>query len=114
MASVRQEDMLLTVTERGFGKISSVSDYRKTRRGGKGVITIKTGGRNGDVVAVRTVNVEDELMITSKQGKIIRIKVAEIRVTGRNAMGVKVMNLHEGDLVMALEPVVGGQGQTQE
>ncbi|MDR0791149.1 MAG: DNA gyrase subunit A [Methanomassiliicoccaceae archaeon] len=116
MASVRPEDMLLTVTENGFGKISSVDDYRKTRRGGKGVITIKTGGRNGSVVAVRTVNATDELMITSKHGKIIRIKVAEIRITGRNAMGVKVMNLHEGDLVMALEPVVGGsaeQGQQE-
>ena len=114
MASVRPEDMLLTVTENGFGKISSVDDYRKTRRGGKGVITIKTGGRNGDVVAVRTVNASDELMITSKQGKIIRIKVAEIRITGRNAMGVKVMNLHDDDLVTALEPVVGGSDEEEE
>jgi len=111
MASVRPDDMLLTVTEKGFGKISSVDDYRKTRRGGKGVITIKTGGRNGDVAAVRKVNASDELMITSKQGKIIRIKVADIRVTGRNAMGVKVMNLHEDDLVTALEPVVGSEEQ---
>jgi DNA gyrase subunit A len=107
MATVLPEDMLLTVTENGFGKISSVGDYRKTKRGGKGVITIKTGGRNGDVVAVRKVSPTDELMITSKQGKIIRIKVADIRVTGRNAMGVKVMNLHDDDLVTALEPVVG-------
>ncbi|MCL1904956.1 MAG: DNA gyrase subunit A, partial [Methanomassiliicoccaceae archaeon] len=114
MASVRPEDMLLTVTENGYGKISSVDDYRKTRRGGKGVITIKTGGRNGDVVAVRTVNASDELMITSKQGKIIRIKVAEIRITGRNAMGVKVMNLHDDDLVTALEPVVGGSDEEEE
>ncbi|MDR0334479.1 MAG: DNA gyrase subunit A [Methanomassiliicoccaceae archaeon] len=106
MASVRPEDMLLTVTENGYGKISSVDDYRKTRRGGKGVITIKTGDRNGNVVSVRPVNQTDELMITSKQGKIIRIKVADIRVTGRNAMGVKVMNLHDDDLVTALEPVL--------
>ncbi|MDR0791212.1 MAG: DNA gyrase subunit A [Methanomassiliicoccaceae archaeon] len=111
MASVRPEDMLLTVTENGFGKISSVDDYRKTRRGGKGVITIKTGGRNGNVVAVRKVNATDELMMTSKQGKIIRIKVADIRIVGRNTMGVKVMNLHGGDLVMALEPVVGGSAE---
>jgi len=109
MAPVRPEDMLLTVTENGYGKISSVDDYRKTRRGGKGVITIKTGGRNGNVVAVRKVDQTDELMITSKHGKIIRIKVADIRVTGRNAMGVKVMNLHDDDLVTALEPVVGGE-----
>jgi len=113
MATVLPEDMLLTVTENGYGKISSVGDYRKTKRGGKGVITIKTGGRNGDVVAVRTVSPTDELMITSKQGKIIRIKVADIRVTGRNAMGVKVMNLHDDDLVTALEPVVGSEDQEQ-
>ena len=113
MASVRPEDMLLTVTENGYGKISSVEDYRKTRRGGKGVITIKTGGRNGDVVAVRTVNATDELMITSKQGKIIRIKVAEIRITGRNAMGVRVMNLHDDDLVTALEPVVASETEDE-
>lgn len=114
MASVRPEDMLLTVTENGYGKISFVGDYRKTHRGGKGVITIKTGGRNGDVVAVRTVNATDELMVTSKQGKIIRMKVSDIRVTGRNAMGVKVMNLHDDDLVTALEPVVGGGSEGQE
>jgi DNA gyrase subunit A len=113
MATVSPDDMLLTVTGNGYGKISSVDDYRKTRRGGKGVITIKTGGRNGDVVAVRKVNPTDELMITSKQGKIIRIKVADIRITGRNAMGVRVMNLHDDDLVMALEPVVGGSGEEE-
>jgi len=113
MATVRPDDMLLTVTENGYGKISSVDDYRKTRRGGKGVITIKTGGRNGDVVAVRTVNQSDELMITSRQGKIIRIKVADIRVTGRNAMGVKVMNLHDDDLVTALEPILGAEEQEE-
>ncbi|MCL2712422.1 MAG: DNA gyrase subunit A [Methanomassiliicoccaceae archaeon] len=111
MASVRPDDMLLTVTENGYGKISSVGDYRKTRRGGKGVITIKTGGRNGNVAAVRKVEQTDELMITSKQGKILRIKVADIRVTGRNAMGVRVMNLHDDDLVTALEPVVAEQDE---
>jgi DNA gyrase subunit A len=113
MATVRPDDMLLTVTENGYGKISFVDDYRKTKRGGKGVITIKTGDRNGDVVAVRTVNQTDELMITSRQGKIIRIKVADIRVTGRNAMGVKVMNLHDDDLVTALEPILGAEEQEE-
>jgi len=109
MAVVCGEDMLLTVTENGYGKISQVSDYRKVRRGGKGVITIKTGGRNGDVVAVRKVKQTDELMVTSKDGKMIRIKVDEIRVTGRNAMGVRIMDLRNGDKVTALEPVMGGE-----
>jgi len=108
MAIVGHGDMLLTVAENGYGKISSVADSRKTKRGGRGVITIKTGGRNGDVVAVRRVEPADELMVTSKNGKIIRMRVDDIRVTGRNAMGVRIMDLRNDDKVTALEPVVGG------
>lgn len=111
MAVVSAEDMLLTVSENGYGKISHVSDYRKVRRGGKGVITIKTGGRNGDVVAVRKVEQTDELMITSKNGKIIRLKVDEIRVSGRNAMGVRVMDLRNDDKVTALEPIMASEDE---
>lgn len=114
MAVVSADDMLLSVTENGYGKISQVSDYRKVRRGGKGVITIKTGERNGDVVAVRRVEQTDELMVTSKNGKIIRFKVDEIRVTGRNAMGVRIMDLRNDDKVTALEPVMGGGEDVQE
>jgi DNA gyrase, A subunit len=111
MAVVTDEDMLLTVTENGFGKISNVGDYRKTKRGGKGVITIKTGERNGSVVSVRRVETTDELMVTSKNGKMIRIRVDEIRVSGRNAMGVKIMDLRNDDKVTALERVMGGSDE---
>jgi len=114
MAVVKDEDMLLTVTENGFGKISNVGDYRKTKRGGKGVITIKTGGRNGSVVSVRRVESTDELMVTSKNGKMIRIRVDEIRVSGRNAMGVKIMDLRNDDKVTALERVMGGNDEGPE
>jgi len=114
MAIVKDEDMLLTVTENGFGKISNVGDYRKTKRGGKGVITIKTGGRNGSVVSVRRVESTDELMVTSKNGKMIRIRVDEIRVSGRNAMGVKIMDLRNDDKVTALERVMGGSDEEPE
>jgi DNA gyrase subunit A len=106
MAVVKPGDMLLTVSENGFGKVSDVTDYRKTHRGGKGVITIKTTERNGRVVSVRKVSSEDELMVTSKQGKVIRIRVAEIRVTGRNAAGVRIMDLRNGDKVTAVEPLM--------
>ena len=114
MAVVSDEDMLLTVTENGFGKISNVGDYRKTKRGGKGVITIKTGGRNGSVVSVRRVESTDELMVTSKNGKIIRIRVDEIRVSGRNAMGVKIMDLRNDDKVTALERIMVGNDEESE
>ncbi|MBP5394772.1 MAG: DNA gyrase subunit A, partial [Candidatus Methanomethylophilaceae archaeon] len=105
MASVKSGDMLLTVSENGFGKISEVDDYRLTHRGSKGVITIKTTERNGRVVSVKRVEPENELIVTSEAGKMLRIRVADIRVTGRNAAGVKVMDLRDGDKVTALQPV---------
>ena len=105
MEAVKSGEMLLTVSENGYGKISSVDDYRKTKRGAKGVITIKTTERNGKVVAVRKVTENDELMVTSQSGKILRIRVEDIRVTGRNAAGVRIMNLHDDDKVIALQPV---------
>ncbi|MCR5823511.1 MAG: DNA gyrase subunit A [Lachnospiraceae bacterium] len=105
MASVHPGDMLLTVSENGFGKISEVDDYRLTHRGSKGVITIKTTERNGCVVSVKRVEAENELILTSEAGKMLRIRVADIRVTGRNAAGVKVMDLRDGDKVTALQPV---------
>jgi DNA gyrase subunit A len=106
MAVVREGDKLLTVTENGYGKISDVDDYRLTRRGGKGVITIKTDDRNGQVVCVRKVAMEDQLMVTSMQGKIIRMYVNEIRETGRNAKGVKIMDARNDDKVVAVQPVM--------
>ena len=105
MTVVRPGDMLLTVSENGFGKISNVDDYRLTHRGSKGVITIKTTERNGCVVAVKKVDDDKELIVTSESGKILRIRVADIRITGRNAAGVKIMDLRDGDKVTALQPV---------
>ncbi len=102
MAVVGDGDMLLTVTDRGFGKTTPVADYRRTRRGGKGVITIKTGDRNGEVIAVRKVDAEDDLIMVSRQGKVMRTAVDGIRVVGRNTMGVRVMRLHDDDSVSAV------------
>ncbi len=117
MAVVKSTDLLLTVTENGFGKISTVDDYRKTHRGGRGVITIKTTRRNGDVVSVRRVSDNDELMVISKSGKIIRMKVDSIRKTGRNAQGVKIMELKDDDVIVSVVPIVSTDeevpGETQ-
>jgi DNA gyrase subunit A len=106
MAVVRPEDKLLTVTENGYGKISNVDDYRQTKRGAKGVITIKTDERNGKVVSVRKVSNGDQLMVTSVQGKMIRMGVDEIRETGRNAKGVRIMDMRNGDKITAVEPII--------
>ncbi len=105
MTVVGPDDMVLSVSENGFGKISVVNEYRKTHRGSKGVITIKTTDRNGYVVAVKKVSATDDLLITSRQGKMIRIPVSEIRVTGRNAAGVKIMDMRNGDKITALQPI---------
>ena len=106
MAVVKPGDRLLTVSENGYGKISDVDDYRKTKRGGKGVITIKTDERNGKVVSVRKVMTGDELMLQSKSGKIIRMQTDSIRETGRNAKGVRVMDMRDGDKIIAVEPIM--------
>ncbi len=105
MTVVIPQDMILSVSENGFGKISVVDEYRKTHRGSKGVITMKTTERNGSVVAIAKVSLDDELMVTSRQGKMIRIKVSEIRVTGRNAAGVKIMDMRNDDKIIALQPI---------
>ncbi len=114
MAVVHPEDKLLTVTENGYGKISNVDDYRHTHRGGKGVITIKTDERNGQVVCVRKVNLDDQLMVTSMQGKIIRMDMNEIRETGRNAKGVRIMDMRNDDKITAVQPLVSDDDPPSE
>ena len=107
MAVVDPKDHLLTVTENGYGKRSLVEDYRKIHRGGKGVITIKTGGRNGDVITVKTVEDDNELIVTSVHGMVIRMPVQGISLQGRATMGVRVMKLKEKDRVSAVARLVG-------
>lgn len=111
MAVVDAKDQLLTVTEKGYGKRSLVGDYRKIRRGGKGVITIKTGGRNGDVISAKEVKDDNELIVTSVKGMVIRMPVQGISLQGRATMGVRMMKLKENDKVTAVAKLVG---QTEE
>ncbi|MBM4237344.1 MAG: DNA gyrase subunit A, partial [Euryarchaeota archaeon] len=107
MATVAEDSKLLTVTKNGYGKLSLVSDYRKTRRGGKGVMTVRTGDKIGRVISVLEVSENDELIVTSFQGMVIRIPVADIRVTGRATMGVRIMRLHGDDKVTAVARLIG-------
>ncbi len=97
---------ILSVTENGYGKRTNIHDYRVTRRGGKGVISIKTTKRNGPVVAVKVVNDTDELMIMTRNGLMIRLPVSGISVIGRNTQGVTVIHLGEGDHVTDVARVV--------
>ncbi|HDP97410.1 MAG TPA: DNA gyrase subunit A, partial [Euryarchaeota archaeon] len=107
MAAVTSEkSQLLTITERGYGKRTFVEEYRKTRRGGVGVITIKTAGRNGNVVMVREVSEDDEIIVTSIQGMVIRIPVSEVSLVGRVTMGVRIMRIKEDDQVCAVARLI--------
>ena len=92
---------LLTVTENGYGKRTAIEDYRLTHRGGKGVIDIKTSDRNGKVVAMLQVTDADELMLITNKGTLIRTRVADVSVIGRNTQGVRLMGLQqEGEKVV--------------
>ena len=97
---------ILTVTENGFGKRTRTEEYRVQGRGGKGILTIKTTQRNGLVVYACQVTDPDELMIITEQGKIIRLKVADISVIGRNTQGVKLIDLAEGEKAVAVAKVI--------
>ncbi|WP_440951981.1 DNA gyrase subunit A [Methanococcoides sp. FTZ1] len=99
---VDPESKLLTITENGYGKRTSFDEYREMRRGGQGVITIVTSLRNGPVINVKAVHEDDEVMITSSEGIIIRIPVKDIRSQGRNTQGVKIMNVKPGDKVVGV------------
>ncbi|MBI2951129.1 DNA gyrase subunit A [bacterium] len=120
MTVIRRDGTLLTVCENGFGKRSPISDYRITHRGGIGVIDIKTTERNGAVVAVKEVVDEDELMIISQKGILIRLPIRDIKVIGRNTQGVRAINLDEGDRVIDVARVIaseeenGGNGENGE
>lgn len=110
MAVVDEEGTLLTITENGFGKRSPIQDYRKTHRGSKGVRTIVVNERNGKVIFVKEVEDDDEMILTSKEGMVVRIPVSGIRVQGRNTMGVRVMRLNEADKVVSVSKIVENNG----
>jgi DNA gyrase subunit A len=97
---------LLVVTEKGFGKRSALEDYRVTRRGGQGVITVRTSSRIGAVVAIKAVTDQDELMIMSSGGVIIRLKIEQVSQMGRATQGVKLMDLEGDDRVVDVAHLV--------
>ena len=109
MAVVGEEGTLLTVTENGFGKRSHIDDYRMTHRGSKGVKTIITNERNGSVIYVREATDEDEILLSSRDGMMVRVPVKDIRIQGRNTMGVTIMKLNEDDKVVSVAKIMESQ-----
>jgi DNA gyrase subunit A len=106
IAIVDPNAMLLVAGENGIGKRTPFDDYRRQSRGGKGIITMKTGEKTGDVVGALTVRETDEIMLITNKGQMVRTRVKEIRETGRNTMGVKLMDLRNGEKLQAVAPVV--------
>ncbi len=106
MVVIKRDATLLVVTERGMGKCSHIDEYRVQKRGGKGIITVNRTEKTGSVVSLMEVLPEDEVMLITKQGIVIRSSVSQVRVTGRIAQGVRLVNLDEGDLVTAVARVI--------
>lgn len=102
---LRQDSSILTVCENGYGKRTKASEYRRTNRGGLGVINIKTSDRNGDVVGCLEVFDTDEVILISKKGITIRSKMAEMRLISRATQGVRLINLNKGDHLISVARV---------
>jgi DNA gyrase subunit A len=113
IAIVDPSAMLLVAGENGIGKRTPFDDYRRQSRGGKGIITMKTGEKTGDVVGALTVRETDEIMLITNKGQMVRTRVKEIRETGRNTMGVKLMDLRNGEKLQAIAPVVSEAEEEQ-
>ncbi|NUR18088.1 MAG: DNA gyrase subunit A, partial [Gemmatimonadaceae bacterium] len=106
MVVIKREANLLVVTEKGMGKCSPIDEYRVQKRGGKGIITVNRTVKTGNAVSIKEVLPEDELMLITEHGVVIRMPVKGIRVAGRNTQGVKLVNLDEQDVVVDVARMV--------
>jgi DNA gyrase subunit A len=113
-AIVVPDAKLLVAGENGIGKRTDFEEYRAQSRGGKGIITMKTGDKTGGVIGALTVRDNDEIMLITVGGQMVRTFVRDIREAGRNTMGVKLVNLDEGDKLQAIAPVVGEEQEQEE
>ena len=118
MEIVEEEGLILSISENGFGKLTKLANYRLQSRGGKGVINMKTSTRNGKVVGILSVKEDTDLMIVTKNGKIIRLESAEIRQAGRSTQGVRLVRMEDDDQVAAAsvipEAAENGEGKNGE
>jgi DNA gyrase subunit A len=112
-AVVNKDCLLLVAGENGFGKRTSFEEYRLQGRGGKGIITMKTTDKTGGVAGALTVRNDDELMLITNKGKMVRTRIAEIRETGRNAQGVKLIDLRAGEVLQGIAPVVSDKDEEE-
>lgn len=110
---VSREGDILTATEKGYGKRTSLDEYRLSGRGGQGVISIHVNERNGRVVGAIQVKDADEVMLISNKGTLVRVPAAEISLIGRNTQGVRLIQLGEGEMLVSLEPIEKVKGEDE-
>ena len=113
-AIVNKDCQLLVAGEEGIGKRTSFEEYRLQGRGGKGIITMKTNKKTGGVAGALTVRDEDELMLITNKGKMVRTRIKEIRETGRNAQGVKLIDLRAGEVLQGIAPVISDEEEEED
>ena len=106
--------MVLSVTERGFGKRTAVEEYRAQGRGGKGIINVKTTDKNGKVVSVMRVQEDSDILVMTANGKLIRVNSLDIRAVGRATQGVRLINLDEDDKVTAATLIASEEKPEEE
>ncbi len=114
MVTLNRDSTLLVVSEKGLGKRSSVEEYRVTNRGGKGIITLRSTPKTGKLVTIKEVVDDDEMILITQQGLIIRIALSGVKVIGRNTSGVKLINLNKGDKVVDVARIVPDEDDDQE
>ena len=113
-ALVNKDATLLVAGENGIGKRTSFEEYRLQGRGGKGIITMKTTEKTGGVAGALTVRDEEELMLITNKGKMVRTRIKEIRETGRNTQGVKLIDLRPGEVLQGIAPVISDEDEEEE
>ncbi|WP_131781658.1 DNA gyrase subunit A [Legionella gresilensis] len=106
MVVAKSEGTILTATENGYGKRTDIAEYRVSGRGGQGVISIQVNERNGKVVRALQVEEGDEAMLITDKGTLVRFRIDELSVIGRNTQGVRLMNLHSGEQVVGMQRIV--------
>jgi DNA gyrase subunit A len=111
---ISSETSILTVTENGYGKRSPVDEYRIQRRGGKGIFAIKASERNGSVIGAMQVDNDSEVILIADSGKMIRMPLENLRVIGRTTQGVRLINLEEGEKVVAMDIVAREEPEDEE
>ena len=111
---IESEGLVLTATENGFGKCTPATEYRQQGRAGQGLISIRTSRRNGAVIGAELVEQTDELMLITDGGKLVRTRVSEVSVLGRNTQGVKLISLSSGERLVGLERIVDVQDETDK